>query len=74
LSACGAFGIVEYNSDLYSVSYSGDKPLSDALHLMNNEGVSSIVVVDYHLNVIGNISTADVKVHGLFRGLAAADC
>jgi hypothetical protein len=29
---------------------------------MNNEGVSSIVVVDYHLNVIGNISTADVKV------------
>jgi CBS domain-containing protein len=44
------------------ISINGDKPLSDALHLMNNEGVSSIVVVDYHLNVIGNISTADVKV------------
>lgn len=29
---------------------------------MNNEGVSSIVVVDNHLNVIGNISTTDVKV------------
>jgi hypothetical protein len=29
---------------------------------MNNEGVSSIVVVDSHMNVLGNISTADVKV------------
>lgn len=29
---------------------------------MNNEGVSSIVVVDNHMNVLGNISTADVKV------------
>lgn len=33
---------------------------------MNNEGVSSIVVVDNYFNVIGNISTTDVKVwkHG----------
>lgn len=33
---------------------------------MNNDGVSSIVVVDNHFNVIGNISTTDVKVwkHG----------
>ena len=30
--------------------------------MMNNEGMSSIVVVDNHLNVLGNISTADVKV------------
>ncbi|KAJ5954839.1 Major facilitator superfamily domain general substrate transporter [Penicillium viridicatum] len=43
------------------ISINGDKPLSDALHLMNNEGMSSIVVVDNYLNVLGNISTADVK-------------
>jgi CBS-domain-containing membrane protein len=30
---------------------------------MNTEGVSSLVVVDNHWNVIGNISTTDVKVH-----------
>lgn len=30
---------------------------------MNNEGMSSIVVVDNYLNVLGNISTADVKVY-----------
>jgi hypothetical protein len=30
---------------------------------MDTEGVSSLVVVDNHLNVIGNISTTDVKVH-----------
>lgn len=29
---------------------------------MNSEGVSSLVVVDNHFNVIGNISTVDVKV------------
>jgi len=29
---------------------------------MNTEGISSLVVVDNHLNVIGNISTTDVKV------------
>jgi predicted transcriptional regulator len=52
---------------------SGDKPLSEALQVMNNEGVSSLVVVDNHFNVIGNISTTDVKVsiiHGLKRHLA----
>lgn len=32
---------------------------------MNNEGVSSIVVVDNQFNVIGNISTVDVKVSQL---------
>lgn len=40
---------------------SGDKPLSDALQLMSNEGLTSVAVVDNALNVIGNISTADVK-------------
>lgn len=30
---------------------------------MNSEGITSIVVVDNHLNVIGNISTTDVKVY-----------
>ncbi|OGE58347.1 hypothetical protein PENARI_c001G03561 [Penicillium arizonense] len=43
------------------ISINGDKPLCEALHIMNNEGVSSIVVVDSHMNVLGNISTADVK-------------
>lgn len=32
---------------------------------MNNEGVTSIVVVDNHMNVLGNISTVDVKVRCL---------
>ncbi|KAJ5679036.1 Protein sds23 [Penicillium macrosclerotiorum] len=43
------------------ISINGDKPLSEALQVMNTEGVSSLVVVDNHLNVIGNISTTDVK-------------
>lgn len=42
-------------------SFSGDKPLSDALQLMNDEGLTSIPVVDNAFNVVGNISTADVK-------------
>jgi hypothetical protein len=42
-------------------SSSGDKPLSDALQLMNDEGLTSIPVVDNAFNVVGNISTADVK-------------
>ena len=29
---------------------------------MNNEGITSLAVVDNHLNVVGNISNADVKV------------
>jgi hypothetical protein len=35
--------------------------LADALQLMSNEGLTSVAVVDNALNVIGNISTADVK-------------
>ncbi|KAH0542395.1 hypothetical protein FGG08_003240 [Glutinoglossum americanum] len=41
--------------------HSGDKPLSAALELMNSEGVSSLAVVDNQNNVVGNISTVDVK-------------
>lgn len=41
---------------------SGDKKVLDALELMNSEGVSSLAVVDSQLNVVGNISVADVKV------------
>ena len=40
---------------------SGDLPLNTALKLMNNEGVSSVAVVDNQNNVIGNISNVDVK-------------
>ncbi|KAJ5760558.1 hypothetical protein N7520_007714 [Penicillium odoratum] len=43
------------------ISINGDKPLSEALQVMDSEGVSSLVVVDNHFNVIGNISTTDVK-------------
>lgn len=38
-----------------------DSPLADALTLMNQEGLTSVAVVDNGLNVIGNISTADVR-------------
>ncbi|KAF7597492.1 cell separation during budding [Aspergillus hancockii] len=43
------------------ISINGDKPLSDALQVMNNEGISSVAVVDNHSNVVGNISVTDVK-------------
>ncbi|QDS71322.1 hypothetical protein FKW77_001994 [Venturia effusa] len=39
----------------------GDKPLTDALELMNNEGITSLPVVDHQQNVIGNISHVDVR-------------
>lgn len=42
--------------------YSGDRPLKEALKLMNSEGVSSLAVVDNQYNVVGNISNVDVKV------------
>ena len=41
---------------------SGDRPLKEALILMNNEGVTSLAVVDNNYNVVGNISNVDVKV------------
>ena len=46
---------------------SGDKPLKEALCLMNNEGISSLAVVDNQYNVIGNISNVDVKVRACSR-------
>ncbi|KAI9743230.1 MAG: cell separation during budding [Claussenomyces sp. TS43310] len=39
----------------------GDKPLIEALQLMYNEGLTSLAVVDNAQNVVGNISTVDVK-------------
>jgi CBS domain-containing protein len=41
---------------------SGDKRLYEALQLMHSEGISSVAVIDNHANVVGNISTTDVKV------------
>jgi len=45
---------------------SGDKKVIEAIELMNTEGISSLAVVDNQCNVLGNISTADVKVGALF--------
>lgn len=44
------------------ISINGDRPLKEALCLMNNEGISSLAVVDNLWNVVGNISNTDVKV------------
>lgn len=43
------------------IAVSADSPLADALILMSNEGLSSVAVVDNSSNVVGNISTADVR-------------
>lgn len=43
------------------LAINGDKPLSDALQLMHNEGTSSLPVLDSHKNVIGNISHVDTR-------------
>ncbi|KAB5533578.1 hypothetical protein GE09DRAFT_364299 [Coniochaeta sp. 2T2.1] len=43
------------------VAVNADAPLADALTLMSTEGLSSVAVVDAGLNVVGNISTADVR-------------
>ncbi|CZR64309.1 related to CBS-domain protein Sds23p [Phialocephala subalpina] len=44
-----------------TICINGDKSLSDALQLMSDEGLTSVAVVDNAFNVVGNISTADVK-------------
>ncbi|KAI0205991.1 hypothetical protein F4808DRAFT_408535 [Astrocystis sublimbata] len=44
-----------------SIAVNADSPLVDALTLMSQEGLTSVAVVDNGLNVVGNISTADVK-------------
>ncbi|EXJ59596.1 hypothetical protein A1O7_03742 [Cladophialophora yegresii CBS 114405] len=43
------------------VAINGDRPLFEALTLLLNEGVSSLPVIDHNYNVIGNISSVDVK-------------
>ncbi|OKL59061.1 Protein sds23 [Talaromyces atroroseus] len=43
------------------IQINGDKPLYHALQLMNDEGISSLAVVDNQANVVGNISVVDVK-------------
>lgn len=43
------------------IAINGDKPLTEALLLMNSEGLSSLAVIDNASNVIGNISVVDVK-------------
>ncbi|KAK5625484.1 hypothetical protein RRF57_001200 [Xylaria bambusicola] len=43
------------------IAVNSDSPLADALVLMNQEGLTSVAVVDNGLNVVGNISTADVR-------------
>lgn len=50
--------------DYIDIDYynSGDRPLTDALELMNNEGITSLPVLDAQNNVIGNISHVDVRV------------
>lgn len=40
---------------------SSDEPLRKALGIMNDEGLTSIAVVDSGRNVVGNISTKDVR-------------
>ena len=42
-------------------AYSSDVPLAKALVLMNDEGVTSVAVVDNGHNVVGNISVRDVR-------------
>ncbi|KAH6652097.1 hypothetical protein BKA67DRAFT_521064 [Truncatella angustata] len=43
------------------IAVNADNPLADALSLMSNEGLSSVAVVDNGRNVVGNISTVDVR-------------
>ncbi|KAF2972043.1 hypothetical protein GQX73_g1607 [Xylaria multiplex] len=50
-----------YPKLMKELSIGSDSPLADALMLMNQEGLTSVAVVDNGLNVVGNISTADVK-------------
>jgi CBS domain-containing protein len=44
------------------MNHSGDKPLTAALEIINNEGITSLPVLDYQRNVVGNISHVDVRV------------
>jgi CBS domain-containing protein len=44
-----------------TIAINSDSPLADALTLMSEEGLTSVAVVDNGRNVVGNISTVDVK-------------
>ncbi|KAH6614721.1 hypothetical protein B0J18DRAFT_306118 [Chaetomium sp. MPI-SDFR-AT-0129] len=44
-----------------TIAINHDRPVTDALLLMHNEGLTSLAVVDQGLNVVGNISTVDVR-------------
>ncbi|KAK5993116.1 Protein SDS23 [Cladobotryum mycophilum] len=44
-----------------TISVNSDVPLTDALTTMYEEGLSSVAVVDNGQNVVGNISTKDVR-------------
>ncbi|KAL2210645.1 hypothetical protein CC79DRAFT_525198 [Sarocladium strictum] len=58
------------------ISINSDAPLKEALTLMNDEGISSIAVVDNGMNVVGNISTKDVRLltHGSNAPLLSSSC
>ncbi|KAK6189500.1 hypothetical protein LQW54_013197 [Pestalotiopsis sp. IQ-011] len=43
------------------IAVSAESPLADALSLMSEEGLSSLAVIDGNRNVVGNISTVDVR-------------
>lgn len=43
------------------IAINADAPLADALFLMSSEGLTSVAVVDNGHNVVGNISTVDVR-------------
>ncbi|ETS84053.1 hypothetical protein PFICI_05929 [Pestalotiopsis fici W106-1] len=43
------------------IAVSAESPLADALSLMSEEGLSSLAVIDSNRNVVGNISTVDVR-------------
>ncbi|EKG10642.1 Cystathionine beta-synthase core [Macrophomina phaseolina MS6] len=43
------------------IAINGDKPVTDALELMHNEGITSLPVLDNQNNVVGNISHVDVR-------------
>ena len=69
---------IKYSALCYQLSFqwltpynSGDKPLKEALKLMNTEGVTSLAVVDNQYNVVGNISNVDVKVRNSFFAVMA---
>ena len=55
------------------LAINGDRPLSDALRLMHDEGITSLPVLDSHNNVVGNISHVDVRVSVLSNFLSCTE-